>query len=123
MKEQKDGMMDVLFNLNYNGFKFSIESSMRILPIAVGHEICPFEFVDEELQERLQDLSGIEDGVISSNNGYFPHCYFQIVELNHIITKITWYGSFVSIDCSNDSIIVNDPDIVTERLKEAGIDF
>lgn len=120
MKEYKDGMMDVLFNLNYNGFKFGIVSSMRILPIAVGHEICPFEFIDEELQERLQDIGKIEEGVISSNH---PHCYFQIVELNHTITKITWYGNFVSIDCSNDSIIVNNPDIMTERLKEAGIDF
>lgn len=120
MIEQKDGMMNVLFNLNYNGFKFSIEAEMRILPIAVGHEICPFEFIDEELQERLQDIGEIEEGVISSNH---PHCYFQIVELNHIITKITWYGDFVSIDCSNDSITVNNTDLMTERLKESGIDF
>lgn len=120
MRKYKDGMMDVLFNLNYNGFKFSIEAEMRILPISVGHEIIPFEFIDEELQERLQDLGEIEDGVISGN---YPENYFRIVEQNHTITKITWYGSFVSIDCSNDSIIVNNPDIMTERLKEAGIDF
>lgn len=121
MKEQKDGMMDVLFNLNYNGFKFSIEAEMRILPIAVGHEIIPFEFIDEELQERLQNIGRIEDGFIC--NGYCHRSYFQPLELNHIITKITWYGSFVSINCSNDSITVNNPDLMAERLKEAGIDF
>ena len=116
--------MEVLFTFKYGDIEFNISSLIKRLPINIGHKIIPIGFVPEYVIDQLKSIGEIEKGIVRSRgrNGY-PNYYFQIIEMEHIITEIKWLEDFVVIECSSGMITIENKDLFWDKMNIPGIDF